>query len=103
MIHAYKQESARNWLVFTVFFILVAAFVFVASFLKDRGYLALFLGLVFIMVCGLVGYIFVNDLRFKYIVDSYMAYFKNNPEITENDSSKKEIKTEEMIESEKIK
>jgi hypothetical protein len=91
MINVYKQESERIYLVFAVFFVLVEAFVFVALFLKNEQYTALFVILVLKMVSGLVTLIFVNDLRFKYIVDSFMVYFKNIPKVTENVSSKKLI------------
>ncbi len=101
MINAYEQESARIWLLFAVLVILVAAFVFVATFSQSSQYIAYFLILVLIMVTGLVAFIFVSDLRFKYIVNSFMDYFKYIPKKTENDSSKKEKK--EMIESTKRK
>jgi hypothetical protein len=103
MINAYNQESARIWLVFAVFVILVAAFVSVATLSQNSQYVAFFLILVTIIVIGLVAFIYVSDLRFKYIVDSFMDYFKIISQKTENDSSKKEKKTEEMVESTKRK
>jgi hypothetical protein len=75
----------------------------VATLSQNSQYVAFFLILVTIIVIGLVAFIYVSDLRFKYIVDSFMDYFKIISQKTENDSSKKEKKTEEMVESTKRK